>query len=103
MRSAGLLGHLSPPLPSIIRRLSQFETADPAHAPMVAAVLMAAVLGQDTLAWRDQFGQIPPAESSRPHLRPLAAVLLDFTNERPGTTDQLMRETFASLAAGPIS
>jgi hypothetical protein len=51
------------------------------------------------VAWRDQFGEIPPAEAlTHTFVLWLLADLIDTLNARPGTTDQIMRDTFAELA-----
>ncbi|MEW2132905.1 hypothetical protein [Streptomyces sp. NPDC005435] len=50
-------------IPAVVRKLPGFELADPAQVPMVTGVLMAAAMGMDTVAWRDRFGPIPPAEA----------------------------------------
>jgi hypothetical protein len=82
-----------------MRRLSSFELADPAQAPMAAGVLTAAVLGQDTVAWRDQFGPLPRAEVlTHSFVLWLLADLLDVCAERSGTANELMQATFDSLA-----
>ncbi|OQD51856.1 hypothetical protein BM536_037725 [Streptomyces phaeoluteigriseus] len=93
------LDPLSDLIPGVLRRLSRIETADAAQAPMVAGVITAAVLGQDPVAWRDQFGTIPPAEAlAHTYVLWLLADLLDTLTETPGATDQIMQETFASSA-----
>ncbi|MET8176874.1 hypothetical protein [Streptomyces clavifer] len=86
-------------IPSVIRRLPTFEMADPAQVPMATGVLMAAAMGMDTVAWRDQFGQVPPEEALvHSFVLWLLADLFDSLTERPGAIDQLMRETFDSMA-----
>ncbi|MFD5952033.1 hypothetical protein ACFWAZ_38900 [Streptomyces collinus] len=98
----GSLDPLSDLIPGVIRRLSRFEMADPAQAPMAAAVLTAAVLGQDTVAWRDQFGPLPRAEVlTHSFVLWLLADLLDVCAERPGTANEIMQATFESLANAP--
>ncbi|QNE73507.1 hypothetical protein F0344_01755 [Streptomyces finlayi] len=95
------LDPLSDLIPAVIRRLPTFEMADPAEVPMATGVLMAAAMGMDTVAWRDQFGQIPPKEALvHSFVLWLLADLFDSLHERPGTIDRLMRETFESMAAG---
>jgi hypothetical protein len=65
----------------------------------VTGVLMAAAMGMDTVAWRDQFGRIPPKEALvHNFVLWLLADLHDSLVEQPGATDQLMRETFNSMA-----
>lgn len=92
---------LSDLIPAVIRRLPTFEKADPAQVPMVTGVLMAAAMGMDTVAWRDQFGQIPPKEALvHTFVLWLLADLFDSMTERPGAIDQLMRGTFDSAATG---
>ncbi|MEU8465154.1 hypothetical protein [Streptomyces sp. NPDC029003] len=88
-------------IPSVIRRLPTFETADPAQVPMVTGVLMAAAMGMDTVAWRDRFGPIP-AEEALVHgfVLCLLADLFDSLAGRPGVIDRMMRETFDSMADG---
>ena len=94
------LDPLSDLIPAVIRKLPGFELADPAQVPMVTGVLMAAAMGMDTVAWRDQFGAIPPKEALvHTFVLWLLADLYDSVAERPGTTDEIMRETFNSLAA----
>ncbi|GAA2638511.1 hypothetical protein [Streptomyces axinellae] len=84
----------------MVRKLPGFELAAPTQVPMVTGVLMAAVMGMDTVAWRDQFGAIPPQEALvHTFVLWLLADLFDSVVEQPGATDQLMRETFESLAA----
>ncbi|MFJ1964040.1 hypothetical protein [Streptomyces massasporeus] len=98
----GSIDPLSDLIPGVIRRLSRFELADPAQAPMAAGVLTAAVLGQDTVAWRDQFGPLPRAEVlTHTFVLWLLADLLDVCAERPGTANELMQATFESLANDP--
>ncbi|MER5974405.1 hypothetical protein ABT112_32655 [Streptomyces sp. NPDC002055] len=93
------LDPLSDLIPAVIRKLPGFELADPAQVPMVTGVLMAAAMGMDTVAWRDQFGTIPPKEALvHNFVLWLLADLFDSMVEQPGATDQLMRETFKSLA-----
>jgi hypothetical protein len=94
------LDPLSDLIPAVIRKLPGFELADPAQVPMVTGVLMAAAMGMDTVAWRDQFGAIPPPEALvHTFVLWLLADLFDCLVEQPGATDRLMRETFDSLAA----
>ncbi|QDO37920.1 hypothetical protein FNV62_06845 [Streptomyces sp. RLB3-17] len=94
------LDPLSDLIPAVIRKLPGFELADPAQVPMVTGVLMAAAMGMDTVAWRDQFGTIPPKEALvHNFVLWLLADFLDSLVEQPGATDQLMRETFNSMAA----
>ncbi|QIY76373.1 hypothetical protein HEP84_53565 [Streptomyces sp. RLB1-33] len=94
------LDPLSDLIPAVIRKLPGFELADPAQVPMVTGVLMAAAMGMDTVAWRDQFGTIPPKEALvHNFVLWLLADLFDSLVEQPGATDQLMRETFNSMAA----
>ncbi|MGW0792312.1 hypothetical protein ACWD04_29825 [Streptomyces sp. NPDC002911] len=94
------LDPLSDLIPAVIRRLPTFETADPAQVPMVTGVLMAAAMGMDTVAWRDQFGQISPKEALvHNFVLWLLADLFDSMTERPGTIDQLLRATFDSMVA----
>lgn len=94
------LDPLSDLIPAVIRKLPAFDNADPAQVPMVTGVLMAAAMGMDTVAWRDQFGQIPPEEALvHSFVLWLLADLFDSMIEQPGTMDRLMRETFDSMAA----
>ncbi len=94
------LDPLSDLIPVMIRKLPGFELADPAQVPMVTGALMAAAMGMDTVAWRDQFGTIPPKEALvHDFVLWLLADLLDSLIEQPGATDQLMQETFNSTAA----
>ncbi|KIF67081.1 hypothetical protein HY68_35670 [Streptomyces sp. AcH 505] len=94
------LDPLSDLIPAVIRKLPTFELADPEQVPMATGVLMAAAMGMDTVAWRDQFGQIPAKESlMHSFVLWLLADLLDSVAERPGGIDRLMRETFDSMAA----
>ncbi|MFF1711486.1 hypothetical protein [Streptomyces sp. NPDC058268] len=94
------LDPLSDLIPAVIRRLPTFETADPAQVPMATGVLMAAAMGMDTVEWRDRFGQIPPEEALvHGFVLWLLADLFDSLAGRPGVIDQLMRETFDSMAA----
>ncbi|MFD3658359.1 hypothetical protein [Streptomyces sp. NPDC058620] len=94
------LDPLSDLIPAVIRRLPTFEMADPAQVPMVTGVLMAAAMGMDTVAWRDQFGQIPPNEALvHSFVLWLLADLFDSMAERPGAIDRMMRETFDAMAA----
>ncbi|WP_345045776.1 hypothetical protein [Streptomyces sannanensis] len=96
------LDPLSDLIPAVIRKLPGFELADPAQVPMVTGVLMAAAMGMDTVAWRDQFGTIPPKEALvHNFVLWLLADLFDSLVEQPGATDLLMRETFNSMAAEP--
>ncbi|MER7195651.1 hypothetical protein [Streptomyces flaveolus] len=95
------LDPLSDLIPAVIRKLPDFELAEPAQVPMVTAVLMAAAMGMNTAAWRDQFGTIPPKEAlAHNFVLWLLADLFDSMVEQPGATDQLMQETFDSMAAG---
>lgn len=96
------LDPLSDLIPAVVRKLPGFELADPAQVPMVTGVLMAAAMGMDTATWRDRFGVIPPQEALvHTFVLWLLADLLDSVAEEPGATDQLMRETFESLATEP--
>ncbi|MDP5315790.1 hypothetical protein [Streptomyces poriferorum] len=100
--SKNRLDPLSDLIPAVIRKLPTFEMADPVQVPMATGVLMAAAMGMDTVAWRDQFGPIPPNEALvHSFVLWLLADLFDSTTERPGTIDQLMRETFDSMTAEP--
>ncbi|MGW7413441.1 hypothetical protein [Streptomyces sp. NPDC054863] len=91
---------LSDLIPAVIRRLPTFERADPAQVPMVTGVLMAAAMGMDTVAWRDQYGQIPPEEALvHGFVLWLLADLFDSLIGRPGAIDRMMRETFNSMSA----
>ncbi|WP_327138215.1 hypothetical protein OG585_47445 (plasmid) [Streptomyces sp. NBC_01340] len=86
----------------MIRKLPDFELADPDQVPMVTGVLMAAAMGMDTVAWRDQFGTIPPPEALvHNFVLWLLADLFDSLVEQPGATDQFMQETFNSMAVDP--
>ncbi|MYZ37248.1 MULTISPECIES: hypothetical protein [unclassified Streptomyces] len=94
------LDPLSDLILAVIRKLPSFELADPAQVPMVTGVLMAAAMGMDTMAWRDQFGKIAPKEAMvHNFVLWLLADLFDNLVEQPGATDLLMRETFNSMAA----
>ncbi|MFF2008561.1 hypothetical protein ACFVWY_05740 [Streptomyces sp. NPDC058195] len=85
-------------IPAVIRRLPSFELADPEQVPMATGVLMAAAMGMDTVAWRDQFGKIPPEEAMvHGFVLWLLADLFDSLVKRPGAIDQLMRETFEAM------
>ncbi|AZP22794.1 hypothetical protein EJC51_46205 [Streptomyces aquilus] len=96
----GGIDPLSDLVPGVIEKLSAIEMADPAQAPMVSGVLTAAVLGLDTLAWRDQFGPVQPAEAlNHTFVIGLLSDLLDITAERPGAANEIMQEAFAPLAA----
>lgn len=96
------LDPLSDLIPAVVRKLPGFEMADPAQVPMVTGVLMAAAMGMDTVAWRNQFGPIPPAEAMvHSFVLWLLADLFDSMTDRPGTIDQLMRETFDSMTVEP--
>ncbi|MEU4028950.1 hypothetical protein AB0L02_20525 [Streptomyces anulatus] len=87
-------------IPAVIRRLPSFEMADPEQVPMVTGVLMAAAMGMDTVAWRDRFGTIPPQEAMvHGFVLWLLADLFDSLADKPGTIDELMRETFESMGA----
>ncbi|MEV7401876.1 hypothetical protein AB0N93_15975 [Streptomyces sp. NPDC091267] len=93
---------LSDLIPAVIRRLPAFEMADPAQVPMVTGVLMAAAMGMDTVAWRDQFGQVPPEEALvHSFVLWLLADLFDSMAERYGAIDELMRKTLDAGAAEP--
>ncbi|MCX5327858.1 hypothetical protein [Streptomyces sp. NBC_00140] len=97
--SPGAIDPLEDLIPTVIRKLSAFETADPAQAPMASGVLTAAVLGQDAVAWRDQYGPVPPTEAlNHTFVIWLLSDLLDFSLEKPGAADEIMQETFASIA-----
>ncbi|MFJ4569072.1 hypothetical protein ACIP4U_36550 [Streptomyces caelestis] len=94
------LDPLSDLIPAVIRKLPGFKLADPAQVPMVTGVLMAAAMGMNTVAWRDQFGTISPKEALvHNFVLWLLADLFDSLVEQPGATDLLMRETFNSMAA----
>ncbi|MEU6769543.1 hypothetical protein ABZ916_44355 [Streptomyces sp. NPDC046853] len=98
--SENRLDPLSDLIPAVIRRLPTFEKADPTQVPMATGVLMAAAMGMDTVAWRDRFGQIPPDEALvHGFVLWLLADLFDTMAGRAGVIDQLMRETFDSMAA----
>ncbi|MEV7114375.1 hypothetical protein [Streptomyces anulatus] len=85
-------------IPAVIRRLPSFELADPEQVPMVTGVLMAAAMGMDTVAWRDRFGTIEPQEAMvHGFVLWLLADLFDSLVDKPGTIDELMRETFESM------
>ncbi|MFJ8827637.1 hypothetical protein ACIREE_38575 [Streptomyces sp. NPDC102467] len=85
-------------IPTVIRKLPTFEMADPEQVPMATGVLMAAAMGMDTVAWRDHFGTIPPKEAMvHGFVLWLLADLFDSLAEKPGTIDQLMRETFETM------
>jgi len=87
-------------IPAVIRKLPGFDAADPAQVPMVTGVLMAAAMGMDAVAWRDQFGAIPPKEALvHAFVVWLLADLYDSVVEQPGATDLLMSKTFDSLTA----
>ncbi|WP_129838054.1 hypothetical protein [Streptomyces sp. RFCAC02] len=93
------LDPLSDLIPAVIRRLPSFRMADPGQVPMVTGVLMAAAMGMDAVAWRDQYGPIPPKESLiHGFVLWLLADLIDSLTERPGFTDELVREI---LSSGP--
>ncbi|EST17880.1 hypothetical protein M878_00035 [Streptomyces roseochromogenus subsp. oscitans DS 12.976] len=99
---ADRLDPLSDLIPAVIRKLPSFELADPAQVPMVTGVLMAAAMGMNTVAWRDQFGTIPPKEAlAHNFVLWLLADLFDSLVEQPSATDLLMRETFNSMTAEP--
>ena len=92
-RGEDRLDPLSDLIPAVIRKLPDFELADPAQVPMATGVLMAAAMGMDTVAWRDQFGTIPPKEALvHNFVLWLLADLFDILVEQRGATDQLMRE-----------
>lgn len=94
------LDPLSDLIPAVIRRLPSFEMADPEQVPMVTGVLMAAAMGMDAVAWRDRFGTIPPREAMvHGFVLWLLADLFDSLVDKPGTIDQLMRETFETMGA----
>ncbi|CAM5230599.1 hypothetical protein SSPIM334S_04516 [Streptomyces spiroverticillatus] len=85
-------------IPAVIRKLPTFELADPEQVPMATGVLMAAAMGMDTVAWRDGFGEIEPKEAMvHGFVLWLLADLFDSLVDKPGTIDQLMRETFDSM------
>ncbi|MEV7060809.1 hypothetical protein AB0N60_36930 [Streptomyces microflavus] len=85
-------------IPAVIRRLPSFEMADPEQVPMVTGVLMAAAMGMDTVAWRDRFGTIEPKEAMvHGFVLWLLADLFDSLVDKPGTIDELMRETFGTM------
>ncbi|MFD9451912.1 hypothetical protein ACFWBC_02305 [Streptomyces sp. NPDC059985] len=87
-------------IPAVIRGLPTFETADPTQVPMVTGVLMAAAMGMDTVAWREQFGPIPPEEALvHGFVLWLLADLFDSLVERPGAIDGMMRQAFEAMAA----
>ncbi|MGW0909457.1 hypothetical protein [Streptomyces sp. NPDC002853] len=86
-------------IPAVIRKLPTFEMADPEQVPMATGVLMAAAMGMDTVAWRDRFGEIEPKESMvHGFVLWLLADLFDSLVDKPGTIDQVMRETFDSMS-----
>ncbi|WP_394427275.1 hypothetical protein [Streptomyces sp. SGAir0957] len=92
------LDPLSDLIPVVIRKLPAFEMADPEQVPMATGVLMAAAMGMDTVAWRDQYGPIPPKEAVlHGFLLWLLADLFDSLIDKPGTIDQMLRETFDSM------
>ncbi|MDF3142699.1 MULTISPECIES: hypothetical protein [unclassified Streptomyces] len=94
------LDPLSDLIPAVIRRLPDFKLADPAQVPMVTGVLMAAAMGMDVVAWRDQFGIIPAKEAvTHSFVVWLLADLYDTLVDRPGATDLVMQDAFNSLAA----
>lgn len=85
-------------IPAVIRKLPTFEMSDPEQVPMATGVLMAAAMGMDTVAWRDRFGEIEPNEAMvHSFMLWLLADLFDSVADKPGTIDQLMRETFDSM------
>ncbi|MER5948074.1 hypothetical protein ABT127_18650 [Streptomyces sp. NPDC001904] len=85
-------------IPAVIRKLPTFEMADPEQVPIATGVLMAAAMGMDTVAWRDRFGRIEPKEAMvHGFVLWLLADLFDSLVDKPGTIDQLMRETFESM------
>ncbi|WP_159012153.1 hypothetical protein [Streptomyces sp. NRRL F-5123] len=89
-------------IPAVIRKLPNFEMADPAQVPMATGVLMAASMGMDAVGWRDQFGAIAPQEALLyTFVLWLLADLHDSMVEQPGATDLLMSKTFDSLTAEP--
>ncbi|MEU1472838.1 hypothetical protein ABZ434_32075 [Streptomyces sp. NPDC005761] len=94
------LDPLSDLIPAVIRKLPSFESADPTQVPMATGVLMAAAMGMDTVTWRDQFGTIPPNEAMvHSFVLWLLADLFDSMTDQPRAIDELMRETFDSMAA----
>lgn len=94
----GQLDPLTDLIPAVIRRLPSFELADPEQVPMATGVLMAAAMGMDTVAWRDRFGTIPPTEAMiHGFVLRLLADRFDSLAQKPGTIDQLMRDTFAVM------
>ncbi|WP_210590755.1 hypothetical protein [Streptomyces sp. GESEQ-35] len=95
----GRLDPLSDLIPAVIRKLPDSELADPAQVPMVTGVLMAATMGMDVVAWRDQFGIVPPKEAlAHSFVVWLLADLYDTLVDQPGATDVIMQDTFDSLA-----
>lgn len=87
-------------IPAVIRKLPGFEMADPEQVPMATGVLMAAAMGMDTVVWRDRFGKIEPKEAMvHGFVLWLLADLFDSLVDKPGTIDQVMRETFDSMSA----
>lgn len=96
----GRLDPLDDLIPAVIRRLSGFQLADPAQVPMVTGVLMAAAMGMDVVAWRDQFGSVPPKEATvHSFVVWLLADLYDTLVDQPGATDLIMQDTFDSLTS----
>ncbi|MET9497405.1 hypothetical protein [Streptomyces sp. NPDC006552] len=92
------LDPLSDLIPAVMRKLPTFEMVDPEQVPMATGVLMAAAMGMDTVAWRDRFGVIEPKEAMvHGFVLWLLADLFDPLIGKPGTIDQLMRETFESM------
>lgn len=56
---------------------------------------------QDTVAWRDRFGRIPPKEAMvHGFVLWLLADLFDSLAEKPGAMDQLMSKTFEAMGTG---
>ncbi|MFE7114372.1 hypothetical protein ACFU99_02985 [Streptomyces sp. NPDC057654] len=85
-------------IPGVIRKLPAFDLADPEQVPMATGVLMAAAMGMDAVAWRDRFGKIEPKEAMiHGFVLWLLADLFDSLAGKPGTIDQLMRETIGSM------
>lgn len=83
---------LSGLIPPLVRQLSKLELADPAHVPMVVGVLTAAAIGLDAVAWRDRFGEIPPAEALHLHFALwILADLYDTVLDGPGAADSVIR------------
>ncbi|WP_141746515.1 hypothetical protein [Streptomyces sp. LUP30] len=87
-------------IPAVIRKLPGFELADPAQVPMVTGVLMAAAMGMDTVAWRDQFGTIPPGRTVRRH-RPAHAGDLQLHGCRRRLTGPASQNALPTLPCRP--